>query len=88
METWQILWGVNTFFLGVVGFLYKLNRDDNKRLRDEIREEIKQIKEEIKLIGQVLEGKQGWRVCDKIHEDLKKHLHLHGTLGTAGEVIR
>ena len=88
METWQILWGVNTLFLGVVGFLYKLNREDNKKIREETREELKEIKVEMKLIRQDLEGKRGWQVCDKIHEDIKKHLHLNGTLGTAGEVIR
>lgn len=37
MENWQILWGVNTFFLAVMGALYGVIRADLKELREDIK---------------------------------------------------
>ena len=49
---------------------------------------IKEQREELKDLKKELEKRTLIVTCDKIHAALAKDLHVHGSEGAAGEVIR
>ena len=70
ISTWQILWGVNTFVLAIMLFLYNLLRGEIKKLDTDVRDRMPRSE------------------CEITHTEIGKKLHIHGTLGNAGEVIK
>jgi hypothetical protein len=46
-----------------------------------LREDVKSMKGEIEKRTLIL-------TCDKMHQEIAKSLHVHGSLGNAGEVIQ
>ena len=69
----KIMWGLNTLLLAVLAFFIRMWMLD--------------IKDSLKDIRRDLEGKQDAGVCDMHHREISRSLHIHGTLGQAGEVI-
>jgi F0F1-type ATP synthase membrane subunit b/b' len=103
METWQILWGINSFLLGVMAYFYSIQRDDNKALRNEIKESnaalkkdlaqaVYDLKSEADKVKNELKEEIAERTlivtCETIHEEIEKKIHVHANSGTAGEVVR
>ena len=73
MENWQLLWGVNSILLVVLGFFIKMW--------------IIGIKEDIKIVKLELKDKADSETCKEIHNGVDRLLHRHATTGAAGEVV-
>jgi hypothetical protein len=73
VETEKIMWGLNTILLGVLAFFVRMWIHD--------------MKETMKDLKKDLDSKQDSTTCEHFHKEISRHLHTHGTLGAAGEVI-
>jgi hypothetical protein len=103
MDTWQILWGINTLLLALFAYIHKMVRDDIKELKEDLDKRTLVIT--CDRLHAELEKSCGRRHealddnCDKIHSAiitacetnhnrLAKDAHVHGNLGQSGEVIQ
>jgi len=73
VDAWQIMWGINTLLLVIVGFLIRLW--------------INGVKESISEIHESMENKTDKELCEFAHGEIEKYAHSHATSGSAGEVI-
>jgi hypothetical protein len=73
MENWQLLLGVNSLLLVVLGFFIKMW--------------ISGIKTDIASVKTDLKGKADADICIRTHEAVDKLLHRHATVGSAGEAV-
>jgi len=73
VDAWQIMWGIHTLLLGIVGFLIRLW--------------ILGVKESISEVHEELKKKTDKGLCEFTHGEIAKCAHSHATSGSAGEVI-
>jgi hypothetical protein len=73
MDNWQLLLGVNTILLVLLGFFIKMW--------------IGGIKTDIASVKADLKDKADVEICRLTHEGVDKLLHRHATVGTAGEAV-
>jgi hypothetical protein len=78
MSSDQILWGVNTLLLAIIGVLIRGWMANVKDTFEKIDKRFANIDAE----------KISVKSCEMMHGELKKISHTHGVLGQAGEVIR
>jgi hypothetical protein len=99
MEAWQILIGVNTFLTFIVAIFYKALRSDIKDIKEDnlkghagLSEDIKELKddnrEQHRDITRDIQTRTLIVTCEKVHEAIDKEIHVHGSHGNAGEVIK
>lgn len=85
INTWQILWGINSLLLAIMVFLHNSLRAQLKKL-----EEANDKKASVKEVDEVkveLGKKASTDICVKIHRQVNASLHRHANSGQAGEVV-
>jgi hypothetical protein len=73
MDIQQMLWGLNSVLLILLGFFVRMWLAG-------IKEDIAELKSELKL-------KAEEETCRRTHEGVDKLLHRHALTGSAGEVV-
>lgn len=84
MTTEQLLWGALTLSFGVIATLVGLWWSSMKQTLADIKETL--LKINLRLDNMDME-KVDLKTCEMFHADIKKKIHQHASLGTAGEVI-
>ena len=85
MTSDQLLWAANTGLLSIVGLLIW---DWKKSVKESFSEINKTFEKIDRRIVDVEKKKQDTTACVFTHEEVRKRLHSHARLGTAGEVIQ
>lgn len=78
------MWGALTLSFGVIATLVGLWWSSMKQALTDIKDTLEKIN---RRLDNVDKEKVDVRMCEGVHSEIKKRLHQHASLGTAGEVI-